>query len=294
MASQTDQANEWSIKRLLDWTDQYLDDAEIEEPRLSAEILLAHVLDCQRIDLYVKFDQLPTDQQKAQYKQLIQRCIKQEPVAYLTGKASFYNFQLHVSPDVLIPRPETEGLVVTGLDFLKELNRPSRVLDLCSGSGCISLALAKNNQECNITAADISPGAIAIAQKNIELLDLNNRITLTESNLFESISDSPPFDLIVSNPPYVCEPDYETLDSNVRDYEPKLALVAGEDGLDIIRMILSQAEPYLAKGGGLMMEIGYNQADTVTQLMESSGYLSQIETQLDFQGHRRIVQARKD
>jgi len=233
----------------------------------------------------------------AAYKELVRRCGKHEPVAYLTGKAHFYSLELIVEPGVLIPRPETEVLVTESLDFIRDqANRPTvDVLDLCTGSGCIAIAIAANAVEAEIIAAEHSTKALQIARKNIESHELQGRVTLVESDLFAGMdkADKGVFDLIVSNPPYVSTREYEKLEPVVRDYEPKEALLAGEDGLDYYRRIVTEAEPYLADEGLLMVEIAYNQADDVTKLFEESGYLDEVAVVKDHLGHKRVIKAQK-
>ena len=296
MPTETNQTD-WTLKRLLTWTTEYFQQARVDQPRLCAEILLAHVLRCERIDLYVRFDQSPTPDQLTTYKDLVRRCRLHEPVAYLTGHAHFYGLTLKVAPGVLIPRPETELLVTQALNFIqRQSSRPIvDVLDLCTGSGCIAIALATHAVEAEIVAVDRNPAALAIARENIETLGLEGRITLHENDLFADLDKTGKglFDLIVSNPPYISDREFQTLDPTVRDYEPKEALLSGPDGLDCLRRIIDNAEPYLADEGALMVEIAYNQADEVIALFEKTGYLTDIEAVTDHQGHRRVIKARK-
>jgi release factor glutamine methyltransferase len=308
MTLETPSQSEWTTRKLLDWTLGYLDRSGVESPRLCAEMLLAHVLGCQRIDLYVQFDHCPTDSQRAAFKALFKRCAEHEPVAYLTGKAHFYNLELKVSSAVLIPRPETELLVVAALDFLKQINmdrqygssRPHakeqpKVLDLCCGSGCIALALATNAPDASILATDHCNEALKIAWENLETHQLTHQVHLRQSDLYADLKPDPEhwFDLIVSNPPYISQADYEKLAPVVRDYEPQQALLGGEDGLDYLRRIISDGNAHLQPGGALMLEIAYNQGQDVISLLEQSGSLNNIETHKDHQGHERIITARK-
>ena len=297
MASQTEQKQLLSTKQLLERTTDYLQKQDVDQPRLSAELLLAHVLKCRRIDLYVKFDYCPTEQQLDEYRQLVRRCGQHEPVAYLTGQAHFYSIELQVKPGVLIPRPETELLVTGAIDFLcLETDRPTPdVLDLCTGSGCIAIAIAENVIEAEFIASDLSPEALEIAKKNIEKHDLQNRITLWQGDLFDNMDQAPKglFDLIVSNPPYISNEEFEKLAPVVKDYEPKDALFAGEDGLEYHRRIITQAEPYLADNGALMVEVGYNQHEQVIDLFEQADYLKDVATVRDELGHNRIIKAKR-
>lgn len=297
MQTNIDQKTEWTCKRLLEWTADYLGQAEVDAPRLCAEVLLAQVLGYQRIDLYVRFDQCPDQSHRGTYKDLVRRCAQKEPVAYLTGKASFYSLELDVSPECLIPRPETEQLVVHAIEFLRDRDSSSlpRVLDLCTGSGCIAVALAASGPDADIFASDVSPGALAIAQKNITRHNHGDQITLLESNLFENVETAvdKAFDLIVSNPPYISQTDYEKLDAMVRDYEPKTALWAGTEGLDFIGPLIVQSGDYLNLGGALILEIAYNQAERVEALMQQVGFLTDIQIHKDTFGRQRIIEGRK-
>ena len=297
MAADTSTESRWTIKRLLDWTCDYLTNAQADSPRLSAEILLAHVLDCQRIDLYVKFDQCPEPNQLASFRDLVKRCSQCEPVAHLIGKAHFYSLELTVSPAVLIPRPETELLVSQAIDFARaQTHRPTvDVLDLCTGSGCVAIALAANVIEAEVIAVDTSDPALQIARQNVEKHDLQGRVTLCQSDLFTDVerSGKAVFDLIIANPPYVAADQFAQLAPVVRDHEPAEALLAGHDGLDYHRRIIEQAEPFLAPDGALMVELAYDQADAVLDLFTQAGYLDRVSAAIDSLGHRRVVIGRR-
>ena len=275
MNNSTQQKSEWSTKRLLEWTTVHFSKAEVDQPRLCAELLLAHVLGCQRIDLYIKFDYCPNEKQLAEFRGLVQRCGAGEPAAYLTGKAHFYSLEFEVGPGCLIPRPETETLVAQAIDFCRhETHRPVvEVLDLCTGSGCVAVSIAANVVETEITAVDSSSAALEIARRNIQKHDLQGRITLLESDLFDRVNegDKGVFDLMVANPPYISTTEYEKLSRSIRDYEPKDAFLADE--------------------GALMIEMAYDQAEAVVALFEQAGYLKDITTAQDNLGHRRVVRA---
>ena len=297
MATDTQNESAWTTKRLLEWTTDYLTKADVDPPRLSAEILLAHVLDCPRLQLYTNFDHCPDDSQLAAFRALVKRAAQHEPTQYLIGQANFFSLTFAVRPGVLIPRPETELLVTAAIDFLRlDTNRPTvDVLDLGVGSGCIAVAIAANVVEAEILAVDIDSNALAIAADNLQIHDLEPRVTLLESDLFAQVdrADKTIFDLIVSNPPYIPADQFQQLPPVVRDHEPTDALLAGPDGLDVIRRILDHAEPYLADAGALMLEIAHDQADAATALFEQAGYLTQITTLKDHAGHQRVIKARK-
>jgi len=297
MESDTEQKSEWSSKRLLEWTSGHFAKAGVEQGRLCAEILLGHVLGCGRIDLYVNFNYCPNPDQLSQFRELVRRCAGHEPTGYLTGKAYFYSLELAVRRAVLIPRPETETLVTEAIDFLrKQYHRPTvDVLDLGTGSGCIAIAIAANVIEADVIATDHSREALEVARENIESHDLKGRITLIESDLFDGMSQAQKqiFDLIVSNPPYISAEQFDKLDANVRDYEPREALLAGVGGLEYHQRIVEGAEGFLADSGALMVEVAYDQAEQVVELFEKSGYLDNITTVKDHLGHHRVVRANK-
>ncbi|MFC1766658.1 peptide chain release factor N(5)-glutamine methyltransferase, partial [Planctomycetota bacterium] len=235
---------DWTIKALLEWVDPFLSEKDVDAPRLCAELLICHVLKKQRIQLYTEFDQVVAPAQLAKLRDLVKRASEHEPVAYLVGKTEFYSLEMIVSPAVLIPRPETELLVQYAIEFLRTQEAPYRVLDLCTGSGCMAVAIAKNVPEAKVTATDICDEALSIAAKNVEKHGLTERVQLLSGDLFEPILpqlDNGHFDLIVSNPPYVTDAEMDTLDKNVKEYEPVKALVAGPAGLDVIERIVSRA-----------------------------------------------------
>jgi release factor glutamine methyltransferase len=285
----------WTIKRLLEWITQYLTERTVDSPRLSAELVLSHVLGKKRIELYTHFDSVVDKPILDRLHELVKRAGQHEPVAYLIGKTEFYSLEITVCPDCLIPRPETELLVQKAIDFLRSRQGPQRVCDLCTGSGCIAVALAANCKTANIIATDLCDKALAAAARNVERHGLVDRIKLLSGDLFNPIVpqlDEGPFDLIVSNPPYVTAAEYDRLDCNVRDYEPRLALHAGDDGLAVIRRIVEQIDPFLKADGALMLEIGYQQAPAVLDLIRQTGRFSDVQVEKDFQGHDRVVVAK--
>jgi len=297
MSSDAEQKTKWTIKQLLEWTAGYLARAEVEQGRLCAEILLADVLCCQRIELYTRFDYCPGPDELKLFRQLVKRCGGHEPVAYLVGRADFYSLAFELDNSALIPRPETEVLVTEAIEYLRrQTNRPVvDVLDMCTGSGCVAVAVAVNVVEADVLALDASSEALKIAGRNVEKHELSDRVTLLQSDLFDDVNQAEKtvFDLIVSNPPYVSDQEFERLDPNVRNYEPTEALRAGEDGLEFYRRIANQAEPYLADNGAIMVEVAYNQAEQVSQLFAKCSYLTNVTTTKDNLGHQRVVKARK-
>jgi release factor glutamine methyltransferase len=287
---------DWTIQKLLNWVTEYLTSKDIDLPRLSAELLLSHVLGLKRIELYTQFERIVTGQQLDLLHGLVQRAGQNEPIAYLVGKTEFYSLELNVTPACMIPRPETELLVERAIEFLRTRSDRQFVCDLCTGSGCIAVAIARNYPDCQIIATDICDAALSVAAKNIEKHRLKERIRLLCGDLFDPIMpqlDVEKFDLIVCNPPYISAAEFEKLDNNVKDYEPKLSLFAGDDGLDIYRRIIERVEQFLKPDAVLMLEIGYNQGQAVRGLFEQAGCFGEITIEKDFHGNGRIVIAKK-
>jgi release factor glutamine methyltransferase len=286
----------WTIQKLLNWVTEYLTSKGIESPRLSAELLLSHVLELKRIDLYTQFaKQVPQDQLDKLHE-LVKRAGLYEPVAYLTGKTEFYSLELDITADCMIPRPETELLVQRSIEFLRTRSGVQYVCDLCTGSGCIAVAIAKNFPDARITATDISTAALEVAVRNVNKHQLKEQVRLLCGDLFEPVIqqlDVSQFDLIVCNPPYVSTSEYENLDKNIKDYEPQSALLAGEDGMDVYRKIFEKVDDFLKSGAVLMLEIGYAQGSAVRELLEQTGTFDEIKIEKDFHDNDRIVIAKK-
>ena len=286
----------WTIQKLLNWVTEYLTAKGIESPRLSSELLLCHVLELKRIDLYTQFNKQVPQQQLNQLHDLVKRAGSYEPVAYLTRKTEFYSLELDITADCMIPRPETELLVQRAIEFLRTRSGVQYVCDLCTGSGCIAVAIAKNFPDARITATDISAAALAVAARNVEKYRLKEQVRLLCGDLFESVIkqlDVSQFDLIVCNPPYVSTSEYEKLDKNIKDYEPQSALLAGEDGMDIYRRIVKEVDKFLKPGAALMLEIGYAQGSAVQDLLEQTSAFIDIKIEKDFHDNDRIVNAIK-
>lgn len=286
----------WTIQKVLKWITLYFTDKSIDAPRLSAELLLGYVLGLKRIELYTQFDKVVTQEQLNDLHGLIKRAGQNEPVAYLIGKTEFYSLELDITPDCLIPRPETELLVERAVEFLRKRTGRQFVCDLCTGCGCIAVAIAGNFSDAGIIATDICDAALNVAAGNIEKHRLKDRIKLLCGDLFDPVVpelDVRRFDLIVCNPPYVSASEFETLDKNVKNYEPRLALFAGEDGLDIYRRVVAQVDKFLKPGAALMLEIGYRQGQSVSQLLEQAGCFRKITIEKDFHNNDRIAIAVK-
>jgi len=286
----------WTIQKLLNWTTEYLTEKSIDSPRLSAELLISYVAGLKRIELYTQFDKQVPQQQLDQLHDLVKRAGLHEPVAYLTGKTEFYSLELDITSDCLIPRPETELLVQRAIEFLRTRSGIQYICDLCTGSGCIAVAIAKNFPDARVTATDISSVALDVAALNVEKHQLEEQIKLLCGDLFEPVIqqlDVSQFDLIVCNPPYVSTTEYKKLEKNIKDYEPRIALFAGDDGLDIYRRIIEKADQFLKPDAVLMLEIGYAQGFAVMELLKQTGAFTEINIEKDLHDNDRVVTTRK-
>jgi len=283
----------WTVRRLLEWTKPFFERKEVDSPRLSAELLLSHVLGVARIKLYTDYERPLTETQLAAYRELVRRAGEQEPVAYLTGRAHFFNLELEITREVLIPRPDTETLVEQALAVIKSqpgLDAP-RVLDLCTGSGCIAAAIASRSKLASVVAVEISPPAVALARQNINRLGFAERVTVLHGDLYAPLAelvDHRPFDLIVANPPYIASGIIDALDRSVKDYEPHSALDGGADGLEIHRRILAGLAERLVGGGHVFLEIAFDQGAAAKQLAIDAG-LGKVRIIKDSGGHERVI-----
>jgi release factor glutamine methyltransferase len=285
-------ADVWTIKRVLEWTTQHLAKHGSESPRLEAEILLSHAKKCKRIQLYTNYDEVLTDAIRGPMRELVQRRAKHEPVAYLVGHREFFSLEFRVTRDVLIPRPDTETLVMEALSVAKPLAAPM-VLDLCTGSGCVAVTIAKQLPTANVTAIDISPPALAIARENAAKHKVDGRVELLQGDLFAPLPAGRTFDIIASNPPYVTTAELDTLDDDVLKYEPRLALDGGPDGLTFVRRILTDALRHLSPGGWLFIELSPEHADAARQAAEAVGAYQHIGLVKDLAGKQRVLKAQR-
>jgi release factor glutamine methyltransferase len=291
-ASPTSTDGPWTTRRVLEWTVKYLKEHGSASPRLDAEVLLAHARGCPRIQLYTSYDEPLSDQVRARMRELVQRRAASEPVAYLVGHREFFSLDFEVTPDVLIPRPDTETLVLEALELLKSREQP-RVLDIGTGSGCIAVAIAVNCPTAQVTAVDLSPAAVELARRNAARHGVADRVQAFQSDLFSGLPERARFDAIVSNPPYVRTDEIDGLDADVRLHEPHSALVAGPDGLDVIRRIVNDAARFLAEHGSLLLECGPEQAETIRTLVEAAGGFGPTTIHTDLGGLPRVVASRR-
>lgn len=282
-------ASAMTIRGLLDWATRLLGEGTFSTPRLDAEVLLSHVLDRSRTWLLTWCDRIVPDRDLQEFYVAVQRRLRREPVAYITGRRQFYGLTLEVTPAVLIPRPETELLVEQALRWLEPLSdRPCRVLDLCTGSGAIAVVLAARLSKCRVVATDLSAEALAVAVRNGSEHGVTDRIEFRQGDLWDAVDPAETFHLIVSNPPYVSEEEYEDLEPNVRNHEPRLALVAPDHGMGLLSRIVAQAPRHLLPGAALGLEMGWRQGDGVEAEMRTHGF-SRVERLPDLAGLERVA-----
>ncbi len=372
MSEQEQTGGPWTSGRLIEWTRKFFESRGIDDARLEAELLLAHALGVERIQLYVRFQEEVAEPALSQFRELVRQRARHVPTQYLLGYAHFRHLKLKVTPAVLIPRPETELVVDEALALLKPRrkadwafqrgqfvdlrggqpepyadqepapdqaaaapsaepspesgddsatpgdsaaigadsagqaapqNEPpalpaeARVLDLCTGSGCIAIAIAAECPSVRVWATDISTEALAVAGENAAAADVNERLTLLAGDLWSALDSLPPeeqtFDLITCNPPYISQGELGELMPEVRDHEPRQALISGDSGQEIIEQILAGAPGHLRRDGHLLMEIGYQQGPAVRDLVQNTPGLELVELRKDLGGHPRVVHARR-
>ena len=289
-------ANEWTVGRLLTWTTDYLKQHGATSPRLDAEVLLATARHCERIQLYTAFDQIADEATRAVFRDYVRRRAAGEPVAYLVGHREFFSLSFQVTRDVLIPRPETEHLVVECLDLLKKRPagaEPAQVADVGVGSGAIAVSVAKHAAGCRVTAIDISEPALHVARSNAQRHQVADRIEFLRSDLLAETPPAAQFDVIASNPPYVSQGEWEQLSAEVRDFEPALALVGGPTGSETIGRLVPQAAQRLRPGGWLLMEIGPTTESAVRNLLTKDDRFQLLPTVKDLAGLPRVIKAQR-
>ncbi|MDI3289803.1 peptide chain release factor N(5)-glutamine methyltransferase [Polyangium sp. 15x6] len=278
----------WTIRRVLAWAVDDLKKRGFSSARLDAELLLCHVLRIDRIKLIVDAERPLDKAELGRYRELYQRRRAGEPIAYLLGVREFYGRPFRVDRRVLIPRPDTETLVEVALARTKHLDLAARVLDLCTGSGCVAISLARERPTTCVVGLDLSPDAATVARENVVRLGATN-CAIGVSDLFSALEGrGVVFDLITANPPYIPEAEIDTLAVDIRAFEPHLALSGGADGLVLFRRIAAEAPRYLAPGGVIAVEVMSGQAHDVGELFAAQGF-TDIETQKDLGGHDRIV-----
>ncbi|MDP2683229.1 MAG: peptide chain release factor N(5)-glutamine methyltransferase [Deltaproteobacteria bacterium] len=294
----------WTISETLLWAEEYLAGYNVPDAKIETEYLLAHALDCKRTELYLNHENHLSDYVLQEFIGFVERRIKREPSQYIIGEQEFWGLGFKVTRDVLIPRPETEILVEEAIKTVTSeqwpvvskniRNHSPLILDLCTGSGCIAISLAKEIPGCKVYAIDISERALDVAMENAERHDVAGRITFLQGNMFEPLNGlNIKADIIVSNPPYISKDEMKKIEPEISQYEPAGALYGGDDGLDFYRRIIAESPAYLAKGGYLMLEMGYGQAEEIKKLIKQNNVFEQIDIKKDLAGIDRVIKAQR-
>jgi release factor glutamine methyltransferase len=288
-----------TIRNCLKWANVILKKSEIEFPEINADTLLAYILSCDRASLYTNPDEVIDNVDRCKYNELIYKRARHVPLQYITQQVEFMSLDFVVDERVLIPRPETEILVETVLKKTDEKqfqNKRITIIDIGTGSGNIAVSLAKNLSNVMIFASDISQDALSVAETNVKRHEVTDKVHLLHGDLFSAFSnhiEKEHVDFIVSNPPYVSKSEWRNLEAELRDHEPREALVGGEDGLYFYRQIIKDAANWLRPGGYLVIEIGETQASTIMRLIQNELHYCEIEAIKDLQGKERIISARR-
>jgi len=283
----------WTISRVIAWTAKDLHGRGVESSRLDAELLIAHALKLRRLDLYLRFDQPLVDAELAAIRTLVERRRKLEPVAYILGTRDFYGRSFAVDRRVLIPRPETEGVIEAALALLPPRTEgvTHRALDVCAGSGCIAITLACERPDLTVDAVELSAAAAEVARANAERLGVSDRVRVFEGSLYKPLEVGLRYAVITSNPPYIPTAEVDTLMPDVSEYEPRLALDGGEDGASVLRPLFAGARARLLDGAAIVVEIGYNQSALAQGIAREAGF-TDVTVREDLAKIERVVVAR--
>jgi release factor glutamine methyltransferase len=284
----------WTIESLLKWAADDFRAKGIDSPRLDAEVLLGWALGKTRIELVIESKRELDGADLNRFREAVKRRRTHEPVAYVLGQREFFGRMFRVDRRVLVPRPDTESLVEVALERTRHLSMCMRALDLCTGSGCVGITLARERPTSQVVAADLSVDALAVARENALRLGAYN-LALFQGDLFAALPTSGGakmrFDLVAANPPYIASAEIPRLMSDVRDFEPKLALDGGADGLDLVRRIAKEAPSHLEKNGIVAVEVGFDAAERARAIFNEHGY-ADIETKRDYGKIERVISAR--
>lgn len=284
--------DQWTTHRLLTWTAKHFAKQQIQSSRLAAELLLAHVLKTTRLKLYTDSERPTSIAERTNLRKLVIRAARHEPVQYLTGHAPFMTMMLQVNPSVLIPRPSTETIVEHVLQREDHSsNRNITIGDIGTGSGAIAVALAKYLKGCRVIATDIHADALEVAGQNAQAIDVDQRISFHQGNLLLAIPEGQKLDYLVSNPPYISDPEWQQVAPNIKDFEPHHALRGGIDGLNIIRPLLAMARNYMKDTAQLVLEIAASQAKQVLELANQTPGLTPTQILNDHEGLPRVLVA---
>jgi release factor glutamine methyltransferase len=279
----------WTIDRVVRWAADDFRARGVENPRFEAELLLAHALDIPRMRIILDSVRVLLPDELAHFRAIVKRRRSGEPVAYIRGYKEFYGRTFRVDRRALIPRPDTETLVEVGLRRGVARSLSARILDLCTGSGCVAITLAREWPTVQLDAVDQSEAAVELAKENSIRLGAAFQVRWLVGDLFAPLQrGSDRYDIILANPPYICEAEIGGLQPEIRDFEPRLALVGGADGLSVVRRIVADAPSFLVSGGVLAVEVGAGQAQAVAALFREAG-LDVVECTRDYGGHERVV-----
>ncbi len=277
-----------TVLESLNLSTDYLQKHGIVSPRINAELLLSSILNCKRLDLYLAFDKPLSDDEQEKYRNFLKRRGKFEPLQYITGSVEFYGIEIKVNPSVLIPRAETEILIDTVIEQVKKEDEIN-ILDIGCGSGNISIALAANIPNCKVFGTDISEDALKISAENSEINEVKNKTEFhLKDILTDDFSDLPKMDIIVSNPPYVSEEQFSTLQNEIKYFEPKFAVSDFSDGYKFYKTISERAEQMLKPGGSIFFELGEKQHIKVKEIMEANG-IKDIGINKDYLNIERVI-----
>lgn len=300
----------WTTRKLLAWMTKTFEDKQLDPPRLFAELLLSHVIGCDRLRLYMEADRPASTEERDALRDLVRRALKNEPVQYLTGEAWFFGMAFKADSRALIPRPATETIIEAVIDHCRTTpgfggsdretaGEGVMIADVCTGSGIIACALAKSLPEARVLATDLSPDAIQLAQNNIDQHGLTDRIELAEGDLLTPVRAHPiagqdhELHILASNPPYIPDHEWEQVPPNVKDYEPELALRGGGDGLDAVRPLLEEGPKLLRPGGLLAIELAASHSDAALQLAGQHPLLTDCRIVKDHEGLPRTLLAER-
>lgn len=280
----------WRVLDLINWTTNYLESKGFPSPRTDVEWLLTSVLECSRVELYTNFEKPLTSAETGQFKQLLNRRLNHEPVQYIIGETEFMGLPFQVNPSVLIPRPETEILVENAIDWLRARPEASRkILDIGTGSGCIAVSLARFVEGCEVVAIDVSEDALAVARKNADINQVADKITFQALDILTEDPPEIPYDLIVSNPPYIAEDEFDSLEKNITEFEPREALLSENSGLLFYRHFAEKFSEWLQSGGQIFVEIGgTHQSESVKQFFAQKHW-NDIRFIKDYNGQDRVL-----
>ncbi len=296
----------WTTRRLLDWMTRAFRERELDSPRLLAEMLLAHVAGCERLALYTHADRPASDDERERLRALVGRALKHEPVQYLVGEGWFFSLPFLVDPRVLVPRPATETIVEHVLQRVRQDcaslacgpdGEGLTIADVCTGSGCVAVALLKNLPMARGVASDVSADALEVARLNAERHGVLDRLTIVQGDLLEPITASKSehapdgFQFVVSNPPYIPDHEWEAVETNVKSFEPTLALRGGTDGLDLVRPLIAGANGLLRTNGEMLIETAASNASAAADLARAA--YADVRVLRDFEGFDRVVAATK-